>query len=107
MTKVDFLRSVGHAVTEVMDGEAAIAEVRKRDFDVLLTDMRMPITDGLEATRRIRALGGHRGQTPVVLVTADMSALDREATGQTGVDVSLKTPFTRLELLTASTRRRG
>jgi len=98
---VDFLRSAGHTVTEVTDGEAAIAEVQKRDFDVLLTDMRMPVTDGLEATRRIRALRGNRGQTPIVLVTADMSALDREATSQTGVDVCLKKPFNRVELLAA------
>ena len=97
----DFLRSAGHVVTEVPDGETAIAEVQKRDIDVVLTDMRMPVVDGLEVTRRIRALPGHQGRTPVVLVTADLAALDRGASGQTGVDVCVRKPFTRAELLAA------
>jgi signal transduction histidine kinase/CheY-like chemotaxis protein len=97
----EYLRSAGHTVTEVSDGEAAVAEVRQRDFDVILTDMRMPVVDGLEVTRRIRALPGHQGRTPVVLVTADLGALDRGASGQTGVDVCVRKPFTRIELLVA------
>lgn len=97
----EFLRAAGHVVTEVADGETAVAEVQTRDFDVLLTDMRMPIVDGLEVTRRIRALPGHRGRTPVVLVTADLVALDAGESGQTGVDVCVRKPFTRAELLSA------
>jgi signal transduction histidine kinase/DNA-binding response OmpR family regulator len=97
----EYLRSAGHAVIEVSDGETAIAEVQKQDFDVVLTDMRMPIVDGLEVARRIRALPGHRGRTPVVLVTADLVAIGRGKSGQTGVDVCVTKPFTRAELLTA------
>ena len=47
-----FLRSAGHLVTEVTDGEAAIEMVRQHDFDVVVTDMRMPVVSGLELTRR-------------------------------------------------------
>jgi CheY-like chemotaxis protein len=97
----DFLRLAGHTVTEVPDGTAAIDAARTADFDVILTDMRMPIMDGLEATRRIRALRGHRGRTPVVLVTADLAALGKGASGQAGVDLCLMKPFTSAELLTA------
>jgi signal transduction histidine kinase/FixJ family two-component response regulator len=97
----DYLRSAGHTVVEVPDGEAAVAEVQKQHFDVVLTDMRMPVVDGLEVTRRIRALPGHLGSTPVVLVTADLVALELGASGQTGVDVCLRKPFTRAELLAA------
>ncbi len=57
--------------------------------------------DGLEVTKRIRALPGHRGRTPVVLVSADLVAIGRGASGQTGVDVCVMKPFTRGELLTA------
>ncbi len=63
--------------------------------------MRMPIVDGLEVTRRIRALPGPRGRTPVVLVTADLVAIGRGRSGQTGVDVCVTKPFTRAELLAA------
>ena len=97
----DYLRSAGHEVTAVPDGETAIAEVRNRTFDVVLTDMRMPVVDGLEVTRRIRALPGHRGRIPVVLVTADLLAITQSESGQTGVDVCLRKPFTRSELLGA------
>jgi signal transduction histidine kinase/CheY-like chemotaxis protein len=96
-----YLRSSGHSVTEVSDGETAISEVRKRHFDLMLTDMRMPVVDGLEVTRRIRALPGARGRIPVVLVSADLIAIGRGESGQTGVDVCVIKPFTRAELLAA------
>jgi signal transduction histidine kinase/CheY-like chemotaxis protein len=97
----DYLRTAGHGVTECPDGETALAELRKRDFDMILTDMRMPVVDGLELTRRIRALPGHKGRTPVVLVTADLVALGFGESGQAGVDVCVRKPFTRAELLAA------
>ena len=95
----DFLRTAGHAVTEVCDGLAAVEAARTGDFDLILTDMRMPIVDGLEATRRIRALPGDRGRTPVVLLTADLVALGLGASGKAGVTRCLLKPFTRAELL--------
>jgi signal transduction histidine kinase/DNA-binding response OmpR family regulator len=101
LVTTDYLRSAGHTVTEVADGETAIAEVEKQEFDVVLTDMRMPIIDGLEVTRRIRALPGQRGRTPVVLLTANLIANDQVASGGTGVDVCVMKPFTRAELLAA------
>jgi len=97
----DFLRSGGHVVTDVTNGEAAIELVRQQDFDVVLTDMRMPIVDGFEVTRRIRALPGHRARTPIVLVTADLVAIRAGESGQTGVDVCVRKPFKRAELLAA------
>jgi signal transduction histidine kinase/DNA-binding NarL/FixJ family response regulator len=97
----DYLRSGGHVVTEVANGEAAIDLVCQHDFDVVLTDMRMPVVDGLEVTRRIRAMGGHRARTPIVLVTADLAAIRAGESGQTGVDVCVRKPFTRAELLSA------
>jgi CheY-like chemotaxis protein len=60
--------------------------------------------DGLEATRRIRALEGQRGQVPIIALTAN--ALDQhvEACRQGGMSEHLAKPFTRTELLTAITR---
>jgi signal transduction histidine kinase/DNA-binding response OmpR family regulator len=96
-----YLRSGGHTVTEVDGGEAAVHQVQQRDFDVLLTDMRMPVVDGLEVTRRIRALPGHRARMPIVLVTADLIAIRTGESGHAGVDVCVRKPFTRAELLSA------
>jgi CheY-like chemotaxis protein len=88
-------------VTEVTGGEAAIDLVRQQNFDVVLTDMRMPIVDGVEVTRRIRALPGHRARTPIVLITADIAAIRAGQAGRTGVDLCVQKPFTRTELLDA------
>jgi signal transduction histidine kinase/CheY-like chemotaxis protein len=97
----DYLRSGGHVVTEVSGGEAAIEMLQQQDFDVILTDMRMPIVDGVEVTRRLRALPGHRARTPIVLVTADIAAIRAGEAGRTGVDLCVQKPFTRRELLAA------
>ena len=95
----DFLRGAGHTVVEAPDGETATRLAGEEDFDVIMTDMRMPGRDGLETTRRIRALPGRRGHVPVVLVTADLAARDLETSGGTGIDLCLMKPFTRAELL--------
>jgi signal transduction histidine kinase/CheY-like chemotaxis protein len=97
----EFLRSGGHVVTEVTGGEAAVNLVRQQDFDVVLTDMRMPVVDGAEVARRIRALPGHRARTPIVLVTADIAAIRAGEAGQTGVDLGVQKPFTKAGLLAA------
>ena len=98
---VGYLRAAGHAVSEVEDGAAAVEAASDKDFDVILTDMRMPGLDGLTAIQRIRALTGHRGQVPIVLVTADPHvAVNRPGT-RPGADGHLTKPYNRTELLDA------
>jgi CheY-like chemotaxis protein len=93
-----FLRQAGHAAVEACGGSEAVRLVARRDFDVVLMDMRMAGVDGLEATRRIRALQGRRGQVPIVAVTAN--ALDQHADEcrQAGMCEHLAKPFTAAEL---------
>jgi HPt (histidine-containing phosphotransfer) domain-containing protein len=75
--------------------------VASTDFDLVLMDVRMPEMDGLEATRRIRALGGQRGQIPIVAVTAQVFSEQVAACREAGMNSHLSKPFSPDVLLAA------
>ena len=54
-------------------------------YSVIFMDIRMPVMDGLEATRRIRALAGPASQTPIVALTADIDPELEENCRKAGV----------------------
>jgi signal transduction histidine kinase/CheY-like chemotaxis protein len=98
------LTAAGHEVTLASDGAEALAQVRTGAFDAVLMDVRMPGMDGLEATRRIRALPGPVSRTVVIAVTA--SALPEEIAEceAAGMDAHIAKPVDR-EALFALLRR--
>ncbi|MFB9971978.1 response regulator [Pseudoroseomonas cervicalis] len=93
------LTSAGHHVTCVEDGAAALAAVQQGQFDLVLMDLQMPVMDGLEATRRIRALPPPRGKVPVLAVTASAMPEQVEACRMAGMDGHLAKPIDRETLL--------
>jgi len=99
-----FLRGVGHRVSEARDGVAAVRIAAANDFDLVLMDMRMAGLDGLEATRRIRALQGSRGLVPIVAVTANALDQHADACRRAGMSDHLAKPFTQEELLAVVAR---
>lgn len=70
------LSSLGFDVVSVETGAEAVAAASRNDFELILMDIQMPVMDGEEATQRIRALTGPRGQTPIIVVTAHALAGD-------------------------------
>ena len=89
-----FLRAVGHEVACAEGGAKAVELAAASDFDAILMDVRMPGMDGLEATRRIRALAGPRGRVPIVAVTAQAFAEQISECRKAGMDSHLAKPFT-------------
>jgi two-component system sensor histidine kinase/response regulator len=94
------LERAGHRVVTVQSGEAALERLSAEPFDLVLMDMQMPGLDGLETTRRIRALpDAARAATPVVAVTANAMAGDERRCRESGMDGYLTKPVDGATLL--------
>lgn len=93
------LERKGFAVTVAMDGQAALEELEKADFEIVLMDIQMPRMDGLTATAAIRArekiTGAH---LPIVAMTAHALKGDRERCLEAGMDSYLSKPIRTTEL---------
>jgi two-component system, sensor histidine kinase len=84
------LTELGHRADFVGSGEEAVAAA-SRGYDVVLMDVTLPGIDGLEATRRIRKLGGTAGSTPVIGISG-REANDAE-TRAAGMNAYLQKPL--------------
>ncbi len=76
-----FFKRLGHAIDLAEDGAQAVAMFVAKDYDLVIMDVMMPVVDGYEATRQIKALCGDRW-VPVLF----LSALDRDENLVTGLE---------------------
>jgi two-component system, sensor histidine kinase len=86
------LRELGHRVSFASSGEAALAALARDAFDAVLMDVSLSGIDGFETTRRIRALLGASGKTPVIGISAGGSAADEVKAREAGMDAYLVKP---------------
>ena len=92
----DALELAGYRVRAVADGLAALRAVRDEPVDAVVLDVAMPLLDGLETCRRLRA-GGNR--VPILMLTARDAVDDRVAGLEAGADDYLPKPFALRELV--------
>ena len=95
------LEKRGFEVTIAGDGQAALDELKKSVFDLVLMDVQMPTMDGFEATaaiREIEKLG--RGHIPIVAMTAHALKGDQERCIAAGMDAYISKPIQTTELYT-------
>jgi DNA-binding response OmpR family regulator len=90
------LQQAGYAVTAVSDGRAALESQHERASDLLILDLMMPLLDGLEVCKALRARGR---ATPILMLTAKSTELDRVLGLELGADDYLTKPFSMAELL--------
>lgn len=98
------LLRLGLASDIAKDGEQALAQMARRQYDLVLMDCRMPVLDGWEATRRWRrreGLNGTRRPLPILGATANVSDADRRHCLECGMTGYLPKPFRVRELAEA------
>jgi two-component system, sensor histidine kinase and response regulator len=93
------LEKAGHQIDVVNDGAEAIEAVRGKSYDLVLMDVQMPGVDGLEATRRIRALATAQAAIPVIAITANAMQGDDQRCFDAGMDDYITKPIDRARLL--------
>jgi CheY-like chemotaxis protein len=106
------IAKLGHRPTVAGNGAATVEAWRTAreagmPFDLVLMDVHMPESDGIEATRRIRAAEAGGARTPIIALTADALSQDRDASLAAGMDGFLTKPLDRerlIELLASVTR---
>jgi PAS domain S-box-containing protein len=86
MIATKLLEAMGAKVDTADDGYLGVEAAAAGAFDLILMDVQMPGIDGLEAARRIRALGGPASQTPIVALTANVLSHQRAAYIDAGMD---------------------
>lgn len=97
------LRKRGYAVTVAANGQEALEELNRQPYAVILMDVQMPVLDGLEATRRIRANPTLR-RTPIIAMTAHAMNGDRERCLDAGMNAYLAKPVDQAHLISVVER---
>ena len=93
------LEKQGHSVEIAANGADALAALARRDFDLVLMDVQMPVMNGYDATERIRAAERQSGRhIPIVALTAHAMKGDRETCVQAGMDDYIAKPIHPREL---------
>ncbi|HDY85410.1 hypothetical protein LCGC14_0713200 [marine sediment metagenome] len=92
------LKAAGHTVVEAADGKQALDIAKTQSFDAVLTDVNMPIMDGLTLTKELRALPNFKF-TPILVLTTE-AGMDKKQEGRAaGATGWLVKPFNPEQLL--------
>ena len=94
----ELLKLLGIAADTALSGAEAIDKLSESEYDLVFMDHMMPEMDGVEATRRIRAIGGRLAKMPIVALTANAVNGSRELFLSAGMDDFLPKPIEKLRL---------
>jgi len=92
------LRSAGFKVSSANDGAAALELAQAEHFALVITDINMPVLDGLSLIRALRELPGYR-HTPILTLTTEDSPAHRQAGRAAGATGWLVKPFDPAKLI--------
>lgn len=88
------LEKGGYEVTGIGDGESALELLRNNKYDIILMDIQMPELNGYEVAKRFRDMEKESGSfTPILAMTANSLAGDREKSLESGMDDYIAKPL--------------
>lgn len=87
------LEGMGHSCDVVGDGQQAIEAAAARHYDAILMDLQMPVMNGLDAARAIRAFTAPASQVPIIALTANAFAEDIAACRDAGMNDFVPKPL--------------
>ncbi len=94
-----FLQLSGLKVEAVVNGEQALAILEEQEFEAILMDVHMPIMDGMEATRRIRASSSPYSDIPIIALSAGVTLEEQSKCLESGMNDFCGKPFTPDDLI--------
>jgi two-component system, cell cycle response regulator DivK len=94
----DLLTTVGYELVEAVDGADGVAKAEAEKPDLILMDIQMPVMDGYEATRRIKAIPAC-ASIPVIAVTSYALSGDEAKTRAAGCDGYVAKPYSPRQML--------
>jgi len=100
------LKRLGHVVEAVSDGAEVLARLADGDYDAVILDCQMPVLDGFETARRIRAgaVPKLNPQIPIIALTAYIGKADRDRCLAAGMDDCLSKPLNSALMVAALSR---
>ena len=90
---LEILEDTGAVIDVAVNGQEALEMAQAHKYDLILMDIQMPVMDGYEACRRIRALGGRHAEIPIIAMTAHARDSDRGKSLDAGMDHHVAKPF--------------
>jgi len=94
----DFLSASGYAVIEAVDGAEGVAKAASERPDLVLMDIQLPVLDGYDATRQIKALPG-LAAIPIIAVSSFAMKGDEEKARASGCNDYITKPYSPVDLL--------
>ena len=94
----DLLRTAGYELIEAVNGQEGVHLAQSERPDLILMDIQLPVIDGYEATRRIRAIA-ELASTPIIAVTSYALSGDEAKARAAGCDGYVAKPFSPRDLL--------
>ena len=87
------------AVTEADNGVAGLKKLATERFDLIITDINMPLMDGLKLVRRVRADERHK-EVPIIVITTDGTSEDRQRAMALGASAYITKPIQAPQVIT-------